>query len=221
VTADLKCGKPMARPGRPGVVIVTDEHVCGRDGGHAGHHRSLIWLLREGLVRSPVTVADLTAGSAPGEAAGDLAVRLVPIATETALLVRDAGRDGIATWLRVLHPGLYPALAVVLAGMVPVDSMYVTDMLAWVNWDERFTPPKRGDLAENLVPVAVDLAFAVRDRDKDRIGTLFTAINPALFPGLVIVLAAMVPAQLVTPESLLAWVDQGGVPLSPVCEPAA
>ena len=65
---------------------------------------------------------------------GELAARMVPVATELACLVREQDADGIGRFLAGVREGEVPALLVVLAAMVPVDEP-VGDLLAWVTWD--------------------------------------------------------------------------------------
>lgn len=70
---------------------------------------------------------------------GDLAERLVPVAADLVLRVRDEGRDSIGHLLITLTPEERWALPVVLAAMVPPD-LPVGDLLAWVTWDEHGHP---------------------------------------------------------------------------------
>ena len=80
------------------------------------------------------------------------------------------------------------------------------------------TPAERGDLAERMVDVACELAFTVRDRDREGIGAWLDSRGIA--PGddetraLLVILAAMVPVDA-TQEQMLSWVtwDERGVPL--------
>ena len=82
-----------------------------------------------------------------------------------------------------------------------------------------------GRLAERTVPQALALACAVRDEDRDGIGEWLAEFSPeAQLPervtALLVVLAAMVPVDGVTPQALLDWVqwDEAGRPLKPGTE---
>lgn len=66
------------------------------------------------------------------------------------------------------------------------------------------TADERCDLAEQMVPVACQLAGAVRD-DPDQVGEILDDHTSNL-PALAVVLAAMAPDDR-TARELLAWVD--------------
>jgi hypothetical protein len=90
---------------------------------------------------------------------------------------------------------------------------------------ERVSAYARGDLAERLVPVAAELAFLVRDEDREGIGRWLDGHRIA--PGdeearaLLVVLAAMVDVDATTGQ-MLSWVtfDEFGRPLPGGGEPA-
>lgn len=68
------------------------------------------------------------------------------------------------------------------------------------------TPDERADLAESMVPLACDLACRVRDGDADGIRRMAEARGwDAETTALLVVLAAMVPVEDVSPGDLLAW----------------
>jgi hypothetical protein len=60
---------------------------------------------------------------------------LIPVAAQLAATVREYGRDEVAAVLAQVEPGDMPALAVVLAAMVPVDRT-VRQLLGWRDGDE-------------------------------------------------------------------------------------
>ncbi len=60
---------------------------------------------------------------------------LIPVAAQLAATVREYGRDEVAAVLAQVPPGDMPALAVVLAAMVPVDRT-VRQLLGWRDGDE-------------------------------------------------------------------------------------
>lgn len=66
------------------------------------------------------------------------------------------------------------------------------------------TPEDLGDLAESLVPVAMQLAGAVRD-DVGEVARILKRVPTGAMPGLAVVLAAMVDIDA-TPTELLSWV---------------
>lgn len=76
--------------------------------------------------------------------AGDNAERLTQAAIELALTVHDEDRDAIAARLAGIKPADIPGVLVCLAALVDVDRP-VTDLLAWVTWDEdgKPTQPRR------------------------------------------------------------------------------
>jgi hypothetical protein len=67
------------------------------------------------------------------------------------------------------------------------------------------TPQERADLAEHLVPVATELAFLVHTESPDAVQARLDRIDPAHYPALAVVLAAMVDIDK-RPEELLSWV---------------
>ena len=75
-----------------------------------------------------------------------------------------------------------------------------------------------GHLAERMVPVAAELAFAVRERDVNGIAEFLAPYGPQEIYGLLIVTAAMVDIDR-TPEELLSWADWGE--FEPPCRDAA
>jgi hypothetical protein len=112
--------------------------------------------------------ASSTSDTAPENLAntrGDLAERLVPVAADLVLRVRDEGRDAIGHLLATLTPEERWALPVVLAAMVP-PGLPVGDLLAWVTWDEHghpltlpaHLPPRRP--SAGLRPCGTHAAFA-------------------------------------------------------------
>ncbi len=76
----------------------------------------------------------------------------------------------------------------------------------------------RGDKAERLVDVALDLAVLVRDEDAAAIGSYLDRLTAADRYRLLIILAAMVPVDSLSKEELLGWVtfDEFGQPLEGV-----
>lgn len=71
------------------------------------------------------------------------------------------------------------------------------------------TPRQKGELAERMVPVAAELACAVREKDADGIGEILAGLDAQELTALAVVLAAMVPVD--DPVSrLLGWVTWGG-----------
>lgn len=75
-----------------------------------------------------------------------------------------------------------------------------------------------GHLAERMVPVAAELAFAVRERDVNGIGEFLAPYGPQEIYALLIVLAAMVDIDK-TEDELLAWVSW--TEFAPPCRDAA
>lgn len=73
-------------------------------------------------------------------ARGDLTQRLVDVAGDLAILVRDEGADKIARFLAGYTLAEKDALLIVLAAMVPIDDATTGDLLAWVTWDEHGQP---------------------------------------------------------------------------------
>jgi hypothetical protein len=63
-----------------------------------------------------------------------------------------------------------------------------------------------GHLAERMVPVAAELAFAVRERDVNGIAEFLAPYGPQEIYGLLIVTAAMVDIDRTT-DDLLSWVS--------------
>lgn len=80
------------------------------------------------------------------QARGDQAERLVQVALDLALLVRDEGPEAIASFLGRLTAGDRYRLLTVLAAMVDVDRT-PDDLLSWVTWDESGRP------LEGMTPV--------------------------------------------------------------------
>jgi len=80
---------------------------------------------------------------------GDLAERMVDVACELALTVRDQDRAGIGRYLSSLRLDEEEAraLVIVLAAMVPAEDRSKQDMLAWVNFTE-FDGPDGGEPAD-------------------------------------------------------------------------
>lgn len=75
---------------------------------------------------------------------GDLAAAAVTAACELACLVRDSDRVAIGEFLSRRTEPQIRALLVVMAAMMPVDTMSDTDMLSWVTWDELGRPLTAG-----------------------------------------------------------------------------
>lgn len=75
---------------------------------------------------------------------GQLAQRMVPLATEFAGIVREENHEGIGRFLAALAPWEWPAFVVTLAAMVP-DDRPVGDLLAWVTWDHPTRFPDAAD----------------------------------------------------------------------------
>jgi hypothetical protein len=93
-------------------------------------------------------------GNPDARARGDLAERMVPVACDLACLVRDQDREAVGRFLSRLTGPEIRALLVVMAGMMPVDSMSDADMLRWVRWDETGRP-----LDRPLAPCGTYAAF--------------------------------------------------------------
>jgi hypothetical protein len=113
-------------------------------------------------------VADVTALDA--RAKGKLAEQMVPVAAALACAVRDMDSGGIGELLAGFTRQEFYGLAVVLAGMVPVDEP-VTGLLGWVTWDERMRPlrERRRQVHVRSVPLqpcGTHAAF-VRHRSND------------------------------------------------------
>lgn len=70
---------------------------------------------------------------------GALAARLVPVAADLVVRVHEEGRESIGELLGRLNDEERWALPVVLAAMVPPDRP-VSELLAWVTWDEHGRP---------------------------------------------------------------------------------
>lgn len=109
------------------------------------------------------------------ETSGELAERLVPIATDLVMRVHDEGRDSIARLLESLADVERCALLVVLAAMVPTDAP-VADLLAWVTWDEygrplpgRRVPPAGHDLRVREVRPCGTHAAYVRHKSRHEV----------------------------------------------------
>ena len=69
-------------------------------------------------------------------ARGDQAERLIQVALDLALLVRDEGPGATASFLDRLTAGDRYRLLTVLAALIPVDHLSKADLLSWVTWDE-------------------------------------------------------------------------------------
>ena len=78
-------------------------------------------------------------------ARGDQAERLVSVALDLAMLVRDEGPEAIGSFLGRLTGGDRYRLLTILAAMVPVDDMSEAEMLAWVTFDEFGQPLPAAD----------------------------------------------------------------------------
>jgi hypothetical protein len=92
---------------------------------------------RNGQLRLPITVPlEVHPETARAVARGDLAERMVDVATDLALLVRDEGREAIGEFLGQYSSEEKDALLVVLAAMAPVEERSAADMLGWVGFDE-------------------------------------------------------------------------------------
>jgi len=90
------------------------------------------------------------------ETPGELAERLIPVATDLVIRVHDEGRDSAGQLLSSLTDTDRWALLIVLAAMVPPDAP-VGDLLAWVTWNEHGHPPGRP--ARTLRPCGTHAAF--------------------------------------------------------------
>ena len=75
-------------------------------------------------------------------AAGDEAQRLLNVALDLAVTVRDEHRDVIAQQLNTIPANDKDGLLVVLAALVDVGRP-VGDLLSWVTWDENGNPLPR------------------------------------------------------------------------------
>jgi hypothetical protein len=74
-----------------------------------------------------------------------------------------------------------------------------------VTIDRSLTPQEQADLAAAMVPVATELAFLVRTESPEAVQQHLATVDPAHFPALAVVLAAMVDIEK-TKEELLSWV---------------
>lgn len=70
----------------------------------------------------------------PGDALGDLAEQLVPVAARLVACVHDEGPQAVAAALASVPDGRLDALAVVLAAMVDPDAR-PSELLAWTWFD--------------------------------------------------------------------------------------
>lgn len=73
---------------------------------------------------------------------------------------------------------------------------------------------RAGDKAQRMLDIALDLACAVRDEDRDQLAERLSHVRERDKDALIIVLAALVPVDRPVSE-LLAWVewDEHGRPL--------
>lgn len=69
------------------------------------------------------------------------------------------------------------------------------------------TPTERGDLAERMIPVALDLATALRYDSPAYVAELFRQLDGEARDWLCVVLAAMVPIDTHSASQLLDWVS--------------
>jgi hypothetical protein len=108
--------------------------------------------------------AELTA-----RAKGALAERMVPVAADLACAVRDEGPAAIGELLDGFTLQELYGLAVVLAGMVPVDQA-VGDLLAWVPQEVQCAPEIREEKqsARELLPCGTRAAYARHLRAKEK-----------------------------------------------------
>jgi hypothetical protein len=72
--------------------------------------------------------------------------------------------------------------------------------------DQRYLNRANGDLAEELVPVALELVGLVRDEGPEAIGAFLARLDRGHWAAMMVILAALVPDDR-TAEDLLAWVD--------------
>lgn len=94
---------------------------------------------------------------------GDQAARMVPVACDLALLVRDSDREMIGEAIAAIPAADIPALLVVMAAMIPVEDVSEADLLAWVGFDEygRLLPTgERPQVAARLRKGGPPVAYA-------------------------------------------------------------